>query len=122
MASRVSGRPTDAVEAMTRKLVQSASSRPPPNAVLLMAEIVGTGRVERRVKVARRVFRKSRVLDVLWSVSQPVTQPVTQPASQSAVVGWGGLQRHGILILGEGQALLQVCASTKSIVTLRGED
>lgn len=118
MASRVSGRPTDAVEAMTRKLVQSASSRPPPNAVLLMAEIVGTGRVERRVKVARRVFRKSRVLDVLWSVSQPVTQP----ASQSAVVGWGGLQRHGILILGEGQALLQVCASTKSIVTLRGED
>ena len=51
MARRVSGRATVAVEANTRKLVQRPSSRPPPKAVLPMAEMVGIGRVDRRVKV-----------------------------------------------------------------------
>lgn len=59
---RVSGRPTRAVEEKTRREVQRASSRPPPKAVLLIAEIVGMGRVLRRVKVARRVVRKVLVL------------------------------------------------------------
>jgi hypothetical protein len=62
MARRVSGSPTMAVELKTRKLVQRASSRPPPKAVLLIALIVGTGRVERRVKTERREVRKDRVL------------------------------------------------------------
>ena len=47
---------------MTRKLVQRLSSRPPPKAVLLMAEMVGMGRVERRVKVERSWMRKSATL------------------------------------------------------------
>jgi hypothetical protein len=51
MARRVSGRATVAVEANTRKFVQRPSSRPPPNAVLPMAEMVGIGSVDRRVKV-----------------------------------------------------------------------
>jgi len=62
MAKRVSGRPTVAVEAKTRKLVHSPSSSPPPKAVLLMAEMVGMGRVERRVKVLRSFLRKSLTL------------------------------------------------------------
>lgn len=36
---------------MTLKSVHSAISNPPPKAVLLMAEMVGIGRVERRLKV-----------------------------------------------------------------------
>lgn len=51
-----------AVELKTRKLVLSASSRPPPKAVLETAEIVGTGSVERRAKVPRRDLRNLRVL------------------------------------------------------------
>jgi hypothetical protein len=62
MASRVSGRPSLAVEAATRKVVVRASSRPPPRAEPLMAEMVGMGRVDSWVKVARRVERNSRVL------------------------------------------------------------
>jgi len=42
--------------------VQSASSRPPPRAVEEMALIVGMGRAERAVKVARRFERKAVVL------------------------------------------------------------
>lgn len=51
-----------AVEAKTRKCVVRASSRPPPKAVLEMAERVGIGRCERRVKVLRRAVRKFWVL------------------------------------------------------------
>lgn len=58
IARRVSGKPTVAEEEKTRKEVVRASSRPPPNAVLEMAEMVGMGRVEIAVKVARRVVRK----------------------------------------------------------------
>lgn len=62
IASLVSGNPTVAVDARTRKLVQSASSSPPPNAVELMAEIVGMGRVDRRVNVPLRFLRKAATL------------------------------------------------------------
>jgi hypothetical protein len=52
-----------AVLLKTRKLVHRASSRPPPKAVLEMALMVGTGRVERRAKTERREVRKARVLE-----------------------------------------------------------
>ena len=65
MARRVSGRPTAAVEANTRKLVQRPSSRPPPKAVLLMAEMVGIGRVDRRVKVLLSLVKNWATLLVL---------------------------------------------------------
>lgn len=39
-----------------------ASSRPPPRARELIAEMVGTGRAERVVRVDRRFVRKSAVL------------------------------------------------------------
>lgn len=62
MPSRVSGRPICAVEAITRKLVQRASSRPPPSAIDDTADMVGIGRRERAVKVLRRLERKAAVL------------------------------------------------------------
>lgn len=62
MPRRVSGRPTWAVEARTRKWVQRASSSPPPRAVEDMALIVGMGRAERALKVLRRLKRKADVL------------------------------------------------------------
>lgn len=62
MARRVSGRPSLAVEAATRKVVVRASSRPPPRAEPLMAEMVGMGSEASWVKVARRLLRNSRVL------------------------------------------------------------
>jgi hypothetical protein len=61
-ARRVSGRATTAVEARTRKSVHKASSRPPPKAELATAEMVGIGRVERRVKVFRSFERKAATL------------------------------------------------------------
>jgi hypothetical protein len=42
--------------------VHRASSRPPPRAVEEMALMVGMGRAERAVKVARRLERKAVVL------------------------------------------------------------
>lgn len=62
IARRVSGRPTVAVEARTRKCVDRASSRPPPRATEEMAEMVGMGSAERVVNVSRRLARKSAVL------------------------------------------------------------
>jgi len=62
MASLVSGSATVDVEPKTRKVVVRASSRPPPNATEEMAEIVGMGRRERRVKVSRRSVRNCFVL------------------------------------------------------------
>lgn len=62
MARRVSGSPSLAVEAATRKVVVSASSRPPPRAEPFIAEIVGIGRAVIEERVERRVERKSRVL------------------------------------------------------------
>lgn len=62
MARRVSGKATTAVEARTRKSVHNASSRPPPKAELATAEMVGIGRVERRVKVLRSFERKAATL------------------------------------------------------------
>jgi hypothetical protein len=66
MARRVSGRATVAVEANTRKLVQRLSSRPPPKAVLPMAEMVGIGRVDRRVKVLLSLVKNLATLFVLY--------------------------------------------------------
>jgi hypothetical protein len=62
MPSRVSGRPTTALEVRTRKWAASASSRPPPRAREEMAAMVGIGRVERAVRVVRRVRRNAAVL------------------------------------------------------------
>jgi hypothetical protein len=62
MARRVSGSATTAVDARTRKSVHRASSRPPPKAELATAEMVGIGRVERRVKVWRSFVRKEATL------------------------------------------------------------
>lgn len=62
MARRVSGSPICAVEAMRRKVVLRASSRPPPRAREDMALMLGMGRAKRAVKVARRVVRKVWVL------------------------------------------------------------
>lgn len=64
MARRVSGSPIWALAAMTRKVVLRASSRPPPRAREEMAVMLGMGRAERAVRVARRVVRKVRVLEV----------------------------------------------------------
>ena len=61
--SRVSGRPTVAVDAKTRKVVVRASSRPPPKAVEDMALRVGMGRWAIAVNVARRVLRNCVVLE-----------------------------------------------------------
>lgn len=62
MASRVSGSPTCALELKRRKVVLRASSRPPPRAREETAEMVGRGRVERVVRVVRRLWRKVCVL------------------------------------------------------------
>ena len=62
MPSRVSGKPTTAREAKTRRVVASASSRPPPRAMEETAEMVGMGREESVVRVWRREERKSFVL------------------------------------------------------------
>ena len=59
---RVSGKPTMAREAKTRRVVERASSRPPPRAMEETAEMVGMGRVERVVRVWRREERKEFVL------------------------------------------------------------
>ena len=48
--------------AKTRKVVARASSRPPPRASEATALMVGMGRAERSVRVARRVWRKCCVL------------------------------------------------------------
>ena len=66
MPSRVSGRPTTALELRTRKCVASASSRPPPRAMEDMAETVGMGSVERFVSVVRRLRRNAAVLYVFF--------------------------------------------------------
>lgn len=50
------------MEVRTRRWVERASSSPPPRAREEMAEIVGTGRLERAVKVPRRLERNSSVL------------------------------------------------------------
>jgi len=66
MARRVSGRATVAVEANTRKFVQRPNSRPPPNAVLPMAEMVGIGSVDRRVKVLLNLVKNWATLSMLY--------------------------------------------------------
>lgn len=68
MANLVSGNATRDVEPKTRKVVVKASSRPPPSAREEIAEIVGMGRRERRVKVSRRRVRKCFVLRGFKSV------------------------------------------------------
>lgn len=62
MPRRVSGSPTAALEVRTRRWVERASSRPPPRAREEMAEMVGTGRLERAERVPRRLERNSSVL------------------------------------------------------------
>jgi Cft2 family RNA processing exonuclease len=66
MARRVSGRATVAVEASTRKFVQRPNSRPPPKAVLPMAEMVGIGSVDRRVKVLLSLVKNWATLFVSY--------------------------------------------------------
>jgi hypothetical protein len=51
------------LEERTRKWVERASSRPPPRAREEIAEIVGIWRLERLVKVLRRVERNWAVLE-----------------------------------------------------------
>jgi hypothetical protein len=72
MANLVSGNATVDVEPKTRKVVVRASSRPPPNATEEIAEMVGMGRRERRVKVSRRVVRNCFVLDLGVSTCLPL--------------------------------------------------
>lgn len=67
MPRRVSGSAICALDAKTRKVVESASSRPPPRASEETALMVGRGRVERVVRVARRVVRK---VSVLWGMGE----------------------------------------------------
>lgn len=64
MPRRVSGRATRALDVKMRREVARASSRPPPRARDAMAEMVGMGRVERAVRVARRWVRNAAVLFV----------------------------------------------------------
>ena len=47
----------------TRKVVDRASSRPPPRALEEIAAMLGIGSVSRAVRVLRRLERKVRVLD-----------------------------------------------------------
>lgn len=79
----VSGRPTTAVGPSTRKSVESASSRPPPRAGPLMAEMVGMGRWERDVKVWRREVRNCVVC---WGVK--VMRSLRSAPLEKQVVGW----------------------------------
>lgn len=58
----VSGSPTEAVAATTRRSVARASSNPPPRATDATAEMVGTGSVSMAWKVERSVVRKALVL------------------------------------------------------------
>lgn len=60
--SLVSGRPTEAEEAKTRRSVESASSKPPPRATEATALMMGTGKLERVWNVERRLVRNSLVL------------------------------------------------------------
>lgn len=62
MASLVSGRPTVADDANTRKVVHSPSSSPPPRAVEAIAEMVGMGKLASSVNVDRRSLRNCFVL------------------------------------------------------------
>lgn len=83
MARRVSGRPTCAVEAKTRRLVHSASSRPPPKAVLLTAEMVGRGSVASLVKVFRSFARNSLTSSWLMSSLSFKSAPAQNASSAS---------------------------------------
>ena len=64
IASRVSGSAHSVVEAMMRRWVVRASSRPPPKAREERALRVGMGRWVMDVKVWRRVARNLDVLSV----------------------------------------------------------
>ncbi len=55
----VSGNPTIAVDAKTRRSVANASSSPPPSASDATAAMVGMGRVSMASKVERSLVRKS---------------------------------------------------------------
>lgn len=62
MPRRVSGRAKRAVGAARRKVVDRASSSPPPSAREDIPAMVGMGSVERVVRRLRRVVRKWVVL------------------------------------------------------------
>jgi hypothetical protein len=66
----VSGNPTIAVDAKTRRSVANASSSPPPSASDATAAMVGMGRVSMASKVERSLVRKSWVLwmDVSYTI------------------------------------------------------
>lgn len=98
------------MEARTRKLVQRANSRPPPKAVLLMAEMVGMGRVERRVKVFRSLERNWATLCDWISMLFLINRPKCETVSHYSL-----FRRHG-------QTLLQVSTSAESIIALTGQD
>lgn len=86
--------------------MHSANSNPPPKAILLTAEIVGMGRVDKREKVERRDFKKFLVLQIV---------------SHLIHIHISFLQAY-LLILSEAQSLLQIRTRTECIVTLTGED
>jgi hypothetical protein len=108
MARRVSGRATVAVEANTRKLVQRPSSRPPPKAELPMAEMVGIGRVDRRVKVLLNLVKNCATLFVSYQ----------HTGRMCCTIESGCL----LLFRRHAQSLLQVGASAEGIVGLAGQD
>ncbi len=86
IARRDSGKPTKAVEAKTRRCVASANSKPPPRAGEARAEMVGIGRVEREVKVERRVARNvfvsSLVILCLSFKSAPAQKTLSMPLAR----------------------------------------
>jgi hypothetical protein len=88
-------------EARTRKSVHRASSRPPPKAELATAEIVGMGRVERRVKVLLSFVRKAATLS---DVSQ---HRILDTRPYKILL----FRRHA-------QALFQIRTSTEGIIAL----
>jgi hypothetical protein len=99
MARRVSGRPTTAVEAKTRRWVHRASSRPPPRAGAASAAMVGIGRAASAAKVERRVVRNCVVLTRRSGGLVGVVRVVRRRGRGPDVVGarWGA---GGLTLLG----------------------
>jgi len=107
---RVSGSPTWAVEAKTRRCVQSANSRPPPRAREETALIVGMGREESSANVLLRLSRKLAVLfEELASIRYSLLRGL-----------FGGKGLVDELLGSKSLPLLQVCASAERAIHITG--
>lgn len=104
MASLVSGNATVAVELKTRKLVLRASSRPPPNALLDIAEMDGIGSWDRRVNVPRSFARNTATLEIMYQYLYALSY-----------------SRPSLLFLAHPNPFFQISTSTKGIVHLAGQ-